>query len=121
MAILKITITDDHLKLIKQLRWSVNTENHIVALGHDGVENLPPFGEDNLYEAIDMILNGVPEGFDPFNTDEARVYSQEQMDEWDKLYGELPTVLDCLMYKGDFETGTYKTKWHDRLWKKVSE
>jgi len=121
MSVLKITITDDHIKLIKQLRWSLNSENHIVALGHDGMENIPPFGEDNLYEAIDLILNGVPEDFDPFTTEEPRVYSDEQKAEWDKLYTELPTCIDIIMYIGSFETGTYKTKYHDRVWKKVSE
>ena len=78
MSIIKQTITEDHIKLIKQLRWSVNSEKHIVALGHDGVENIPPFGENNLYEAIDLILNGLPEGFDPFSSEDEPVYTDEQ-------------------------------------------
>ena len=121
MSVLKLTVTDDHIKLVKQLRWSLNTENQIVAVGHDGVENIPPFGENNLYEAIDLILNGVPEGFDPFNTEDEKVYTKEQKAEWDKLYEELPTVLDIVMFNGHFETGTYKTKFHDRQWKKLKQ
>ena len=120
MSVIKLTITEDHIKLIKQLRWSLNSENHIVALGHDGVENVPPFGENNLYEAIDLILNGLPEGFDPFSTEDEPVYTDEQKATWDKLYEELPMVLDIIMFNGNFETGTYKTKFHDRVWKKIN-
>ena len=119
MSLLKLEIKEEHVKLIKHLRWSLNTENQIVAVGHDGVENIPPFGENNIYEAIDLILNGVPEGFDPFNTEEMPQYSDEQKAEWDKLYLELPMALDIILYRGSFELGTYKTKFHDREWKKT--
>ena len=120
MSVIKLTITDDHIKLVKQLRWSLNSENHIVAVGHDGVENVPPFGENNLYEAIDIILNGIPEGFDPFSMEEEPVYTEEQKAAWDKLYEELPMVLDIIMFNGHFETGTYKTRYHFRNWVKIN-
>lgn len=120
MSVLKFELKEEHVKLVRQLRWSMNQENHIVAIGHDGVEYIPPFGENNLYEAIDLILHGIPEDFDPFNTEEAKEYSEEQKAEWDKLYEELPTALDIIMYNGHFELGVYKTKWHDRQWKKVN-
>ena len=66
-------------------------------MNNDGDEYLPPFGEDNLYEAIDVILNGKPTNFDPFNTDEMIEYTDEQKAEWDKLYSELPTALDLVL------------------------
>ena len=119
MSILKFELKEEHVKLIKQLRWSLNSENHIVAVGHDGVENIPPFGENNIYEAIDLILNGMPEDFDPFNTEDIKEYSEEQKSEWNKLYHELTTALDIVLYNGSYELGSYKTKWNTREWKKV--
>lgn len=118
MSVLKLTVTEDHIKLLRNLRWS-EKEGTIVSLGHDGDDYIPPFGENNLYDAIDIILNGVPESFEPFITEDIKKYSEEQKAEWDKLYSELPTVLDIVLYNGNFETGTYKTKWHLRDWKKI--
>lgn len=118
MSVLKLELKEEHVKLLKQLRWSLN-DNIISGVGHDGEETKPPFGENNLYEAIDIILNGVPENFDPFNTEDDKVYSDEQKAEWDKLYSELPMALDIILFNGTFELGTYKTKWHDRFWKKI--
>lgn len=117
MSALIVTITDDHIKLLKLLRWSQKGE-HIVNMWNDGDEYIPPFGENNLYDAMDIILNGVPTKFDPMNSDEEAKYSPEQKAEWDKLYSELPNVLDIVLYTGKFETGTYKTKFHLREWKK---
>ena len=120
MSVLKFELKEEHVKLVRQLGWSFNSEKQIVALGHDGVENLPPFGENNIYDAIDLILHGLPEDFDPFNTEDIKEYSEEQKNEWDKLYEELPTALDIIMYNGHFELGLYKTKYHDRQWKKIN-
>ena len=98
-------------------------EDYRVKIEEDEAENEEedpaPFGENTLYEAIDLILNGMPEDFDPFNTEEAKVYSDEQKAEWDKLYSELPLALDIILHNNSFELGTYKTKFHDRLWKKI--
>lgn len=118
MSVVNFELKEEHVKLLKHLRWSLK-DNLIVNLGHDGEEYVPVFGEDNIYEAIDIILNGVPEDFDPFNTDEPKKYSEEQKKEWDALYSELPTALDVILYNGHFELGVYKTKWHDRVWKKT--
>ena len=119
MSVLKLTVTEDHIKLLRRLSWS-EKDGAIVSLGHDGDDYIPPFGENNLYDAMDIILNGVPEDFDPFNTEEIKEYSEEQKAEWDKLYSELPTVLDIVLYNGNFEIGTYKTKFHIREWKKIN-
>ena len=119
MSVIKLTITENHIKLLTNLRWS-SKDGAIVSLGHDGDDYIPPFGENNLYEAIDLILNGVPEGFDPFNTESTKEYPEEQKSDWDKLYNELPMVLDIVLYNGNFDIGTYKTKWHLRGWKKIN-
>ena len=120
MSVLKFELKEEHVKLLKNLSWSLNSENHIVALGHDGLESIPPFGEDSLYEAMEIILNGVPQDFDPF--DFAKIdkkYSDEQKAEWDKLYEELPTALDLVLYNGSYELGKYKTKYNVKEWKKL--
>lgn len=118
MSIIKFELTENHVKLLKNLRWSLK-DNIVVGMGHDGEDFIPPLGEDFIHDAIDIILNGKPTDFDPFNTDEPNKYSEEQKAEWDKLYSELPLALDVVLYNGNYELGTYKTKWHDRVWKKI--
>jgi len=118
MSVLKITITENHIKLLKHLKWSINGKGFIVGTENEE-EDPAPFGENTLYEAIDLILNGMPEDFDPFNTDESKVYSDEQKAEWDVLYGELPLALDVIMYNGSFELGTFATQFHNRVWRTI--
>jgi hypothetical protein len=118
MSIIKFELKEEHVKLLKHLRWS--TQNGVVVgMGHDGEDYIPPFGENNLYDAIDLILNGVPENFDPFTTEDIKEYSDEQKAEWDQLYEDLPLALDVVLFNGHFNLGTYKTKWHDRVWKEM--
>jgi hypothetical protein len=119
MSVIKFELKEEHVKLLKNLRWS-QKDKLIVNMFNDGEEYIPPFGEDNLYDAIDNILNGIPEDFDPMNTSEFKEYSEEQKSEWDKLYSELPTALDIVLFNGSYETGFYKTKWHLRNWVKIS-
>ena len=118
MSILKITITEDHIKLLKYLKCNLIDGNIILSIdADDGVPIL--LTDDNKYEYIDLTLNGMPENFDPFNTEDIKEYSEEQKTEWDKLYNELPLALDIIMFNGNFELGTYATKFHDRNWKTV--
>ena len=77
------------------------------------------FGENNLYDAIDLILNGKPENINALTHEDIIEYSDEQKAEWDKIYSELPMALDIILYNGHFELGSYKTKFHDRNWKKT--
>ena len=116
MSLVTFTLTEQHLKLLKFLRWSINDKGFIVGT-EDEIEDPAPFGENNLYEAIDLILNGMPEDFDPFNTEDIKVYSDEQKAEWDKLYSELPMALDIVLFNGHFELNTYATQYHSRVWR----
>ena len=119
MSVLVFELREEHVKLLKFLRWSINDKNIISGVDYDGDEPIPPFGENNIYDAIDLILNGLPDEFDPLNTEELREYSDEEKAKWDGLYSELPTALDIVLFNGNFELGTYKTKYHDRNWKKI--
>lgn len=118
MSILKFELKEEHVKLLKHLRWSKDKNNIIVGL--DGEEDSVPFGENNIYEAIDLILNGRPEDFNALEDDEIINYSEDQKKNWDNLYRELPIALDIILYTGKFELGSYKTKFHDRNWKKMN-
>lgn len=119
MSVVKFKLTDDHIKLLRQLRWS-NTPDNKVIISVDNVDEPLLFNENNVYEAIDMILNGKPPEFDPLNNDELPTYSSEQITNWDKLLSELPVALDIVMYNGHFNVGTYKTKFSDRDWKNIT-
>jgi hypothetical protein len=117
MSVLLFELKEEHVKLLKQLRWCMK-DDIVSGIANDGDELAPPFGENNIYDAIDLILNGQSDEFDPLN-DEIKEYPEEQKKEWDKLYSELPLALDLVLHNGHFETGLYKTKWHFRDWKKT--
>jgi hypothetical protein len=119
MSALIFELKEEHVNLLKNLRWSVNKNNIISGVADEGDEIAPPFGEVNLYEAIDIILNGKPSNIDFMTHEDFPEYSQEQIAEWDKLYSELPMALDIILYAGNFELGTYKSRYHLRDWKKV--
>jgi hypothetical protein len=120
MSAILFELKEEHVKLLKNLRWSLNTDKIISGVADEGDEIAPPFGENNLYEAIDLILNGKPEGVNLLEVDEFAEYTDEQMAEWDKLYAELPMALDVILYTGKFELGKYKTRYHLRDWVKIS-
>lgn len=115
MGVLTFKLTEDHIKLLKNLRWDLS-DNKLIVSSEDYQDNVPIFGEDNVYEAIDLILNGKPNDFNPFDSESEKVFSTEQIAEWDKLIEELPTALDIILFNGNFEVGTYKTKYHVRNW-----
>jgi hypothetical protein len=117
MSVVKFELKEEHVKLLKHLRWSKN-KNLIVNISDD--EDSVPFGFDTIYEAIDTILNGKPENFDPFEIHDVVEYTDEQKAEWDKLYDELPLALDVILHNQSFDLGHYKTKWHLRDWKKMN-
>lgn len=117
MSVIIFELKEEHVKLLKHLKWSMMDNNFIVS-AEDIAEDTAPFGVDTLYEGIDLILNGRPSNFDPLNTYDPPAYTPEQIAEWDKLYKELPTALDLILFNGHFQLGTYKTRFHNRSWKK---
>ena len=121
MSAIVFELKAEHVKLLKHLRWSLNDENIISGVGKEEGDVAPPFGENSVYEAIDLILNGNNKEIDILTHDEFPEYSVEQKAAWDKLYSELPMALDVVLYNGHFELGTYKTRYHLRDWKKVKQ
>jgi hypothetical protein len=122
MALIKFELKEDHIKLLKHLRWSM-VSDQLVSRGDDTEENGDsPFGGDDLLEDMCIILNGKPDNFNPID-DEILVSTLSDADKADMLtlYGELPTALDIILYTSSFEPGYYKRKWYDRNWVKDSK
>jgi hypothetical protein len=121
MALLKFELKEDHIKLLKHLRWSI-VSDQLVSRGSDVEEyGDSPFGGDDLIEDMSMILNGKPENFKPID-DEVLVseLSDDERAKMLELYQELATALDVILYTGSFEPGHYKSKWYDRNWIKYN-
>lgn len=118
MSVLVFELKENHIKLLKHLRWSINGK--FIASTENADEDPAPFGANNLYEGINLIINGRQPNVDPLEVEEIEVYSDEAKAEMDKLYSELPMALDIILYNGHFELGTYRTKFHDRQWKKIN-
>ena len=118
MSIIIFELKEEHVKLVKHLRWSINNDNIISGVGDDGDDMAPPFSENNIYDAIDLIINGRPDEFNPFEIEDIKEYTDEEKAKFDTLYKELPIALEIILSTGSFEVGTYRTKFHDRNWKK---
>ena len=119
MALLKFELKEDHIKLLKHLRWSIASDQ-LVSRGADKEEyGDSPFGGDDLIEDLNTILNGKPDNFDPLN-DEGVDISEDEKVRMLELFYELPTALDVILYSASFEPGHYKTKWYDRNWVKFT-
>ena len=123
MSLIKFELKDDHIKLLKHIKWSMNSNTKMLttyagtAEGDDVFESITPFGGDDLIEDMAIIIYGKPEvELDPFNSDDKYEYSKEQKDYLTKLFDELPTALDIILYTQKFESGRYKTKSYLRDW-----
>lgn len=114
MSVIKFELKEEHLKLLKHLEWSeLSLHNEI----HTNGENTP-FGGIDYYEDMGVILYGQPEEFDPFDGDPFQ-WTKEQKEEMDNLLSELPRAIEVILYAQSFKTGTYRTKYHDKHWKKI--
>lgn len=118
MSVIIFELKKEHLLLLKHLKWSL-TDNNFIISSEEGDENPKPFNEDNIYNAIDLILNGRDQYFDIL-VDEPKEYSSEEKQYMDELYNSLPIALEIILYNGNFGLGWYKAKWHDRQWKKTN-
>lgn len=116
MSLIKFELTEDHLKLVRNLRF--NRGKGITINAND--EFGSPFGGDNLYEDMDIILAGNRQvNFDPLG--EPDPLEADVIEKYQKLYDELPTALEVILNYGTFEAGHYKRKYHQRgIWKKYT-
>jgi hypothetical protein len=114
MSLITFELKKEHIELLKNLRWNLQygKSTFISQFIENDTQELA-----NIYEEVDLILNGKPSNFDPLNT-EFKDYTSEQKLEWDKLLSELPTALDIVLFTNSFELGHYRTKYNIRSWKK---
>lgn len=118
MSIIKIEVTEDHLKLLNQLTFKVK-DNHITSeFDYDGDKKESAFGHNNLYYEIDLILNGMPENVNFLDTEE-RVFSEEEKKAMDELWGGMDKVLEIVCRYGEVKVGLYKRKYHELVWKYI--
>jgi hypothetical protein len=120
MSVIKFELKQEHLTLLENLSFSVN-KNNIIQGVKDEIDNIaPPFGANSIYEAIDLIFNGKPEGIDPFTTETEIEYTEEQKAEWDSLYRELPTAMEIILSTKSFTLGKYKCISYKKDWKLIN-
>lgn len=107
MALLKFELTDQHIALVR----NINLKDYFELFTHDP-------SKDIMYEDFGLILYGKPDGeFDPLSSEQPD-WSDEQKEEMDKLFNDIPTALEIMMQSGSFEAGNYKTKHYDRNWRR---
>jgi hypothetical protein len=116
MSIVLFDLKKEHLLLLKHLSWSLDDNKFIIST--EDIHDEPTmYNTVDIYEGIDIILNGKPENFDPFNAEELASYSDEQKAEWDKLLKELPTALDIILKTQGFTLARYVSRFHEKDWK----
>lgn len=116
MALRKFELKEEHLKLIKHLKWAIAEDNSLFC----EVENNTPYGGLSLIEDAGLILYGKPEGeFDPLSPYGA-TYTKEEEKVIQDLYDELPMALSVINYTQKFEVGHYKAKWPETFWRKYT-
>jgi hypothetical protein len=120
MSILNFTLKQEHLALLRALNWSLHLNKFVVSC-EDFTVDESPFGGNNIYEDMDLILNGKPDDFETLiHGDGEYNIPQEQKEEFDKLLSELPLALEVILRAQTFELGDYKAKFHQRFsWKKL--
>lgn len=119
MSVIKCEVTEEHLTLLKHLRWSINDKKLIVNVDEDDERETPvPYISDTLYEGLYNIIFGKPKDFDPLKAEEPKEFTNEEKEKMDKVYGELPLVLEVILYTGKVEAGTYIAQYHTRDWRK---
>jgi len=110
MSVFKFTLTEEHIKLLKQLKVTNND-------GAPCINSKKPFGNSEFYQDMCLILDGKTKEVGP--DDEWDVdcqYTIDQKTHWDKLLEELTDALDIVLYTGTFEPGKYVTRTYDRNW-----
>jgi hypothetical protein len=118
MSLIKFEVKDDHIKLIKQLKWDTISFPH---MNNETKVNLStPFSDgDIIVFDIGLILHGYDGIPVEHDTENDPIYGEEEIARMKQLYYELPMALDIISFFGEFKTGWFKTKSYLRDWKKI--
>jgi hypothetical protein len=112
MSVITFELKMEHIALLRNLEWVMEDG---VLMGDSEFES--PFGGDDKYEDMGVIIYGMPDDFDPMELDPFQ-WTDEQKEVMDKFYEELPTAMSIVMTTGKFEEGTYITRHNERNWRK---
>jgi hypothetical protein len=120
MSLIKFELTDEHIKLIKQLKWDAIEFPHMK--NETKVNKATPFSDgDRIVYDIGLVLHGYDGNPVQHDTEVDPLYGEEEISRMKKLYEELPMALDIISFFGEFKTGWYKTKSYVRDWKKIEK
>lgn len=118
MSVIKFKLTEEHIKLIKEINWYKIAFPHIE---HEVNPNTPFTDGDSILDDIALILYGRNPDYEilPDSETHRPQLTEEEVAHVRKLYEELPMALDVICQTGKFECGDYKTKYSIRFWKKI--
>jgi len=124
MGLVKFELKEEHLKLIKLLQWDLTEDNFLITKEPEyrnihNFEIKSPFGGNDVYEDMFLILIGKTEREVDVMDDSFTIYNTEEKERFQKLLEELPTALDIILYRQSFELGKFKTRYHVRDWVKI--
>jgi len=128
MSVIKFELKNEHISLLKALNWTFNKE-----IARPMVHNLDPFGnKDAIYSDTDdedasyispsiheemAYVLGIPHIPGTEKDAEGKQYDEEAKAKMDKLFEELPTAINIVMFTKSFQVGTYRTKFGYCDWK----
>lgn len=123
MSVIKFELTEDHLKLIKNLQWDLTEDFFVITKQPSyrnihNFKNVSPFGGGDVFDDMFLILIGKSDREFDIMDDNFTIYSKEEKESFIKLLNELPVALEIITYCQTFELGHYKTKYKLRDWKK---
>lgn len=118
MAAIKFELKQEHLDLLKQLSWSQEDDTWVLRSTSKNDSN-KLYEEDELMDAVSLIVDGKYMSEDPLNQDEINKYDSNTLVKYHNLLLELPTALDVILYTQSFELGFYKTRSYLRKWEKI--
>jgi len=118
MSLIKFTLTEEHIKLVKQMKFGVKTtsDNVVIPAIEDEL-----FGSDTIYDDVYLILYGKPKDekvTEPWD-EQVNVWTDEELEHMKELLNGLDNALSIILSTGSFEPGEYKTKSYITDWKKI--
>ena len=110
----EFTVTEEHLKLLKNLQFRYDDD---IEFGAPAVDPKRPYGNSDVYCDIAEIIGLEPEGVEDAYGD--RDFTRDQLDYMKNLHKEMTTVLQILGASGEATPGTYTSSNYGVDWNKV--
>ena len=118
MSIIKFTLNEHHIALIKNINWE--SINFPFMPSQDLNEN-SPFGGDNLGYDVGVILFGRGDATIEPSSEMVLDYTDDEKKILKETYEGLPQALSIVCQTGKMEPGTYQTSNYIRDWVRIDE